>query len=124
MSKLPVNENGRVSLHLFEAWHDPRVPRKCVLDLDCYPDEVPSIVWCEVMDAFGGVYDEYTTDLQRHIDNTREYGEYGFQFKEVYKNEEEYNYYWEDDKGRLVLSDELPQIYYCYYKDTALAAKC
>lgn len=124
MSKLPVNENGRVSLHLYKAWHSRFESRRCVLDLDCYPDEVPGIVWCEIMRDFYGVNDFFSVDTQSHIDFCRENGEYGFPLQKVYKNEEEYNYYWEDDKGALVLSDELPQIYYCYYKDSALAAKC
>lgn len=124
MSKLPVNENGRVSLHLYQAWRDRREPRRCMLDLDCYPDEVPSIVWCEIMRDYFDVADLFLADTLEHIDYCRENGNYGFQLEEVYKNDEDYNYYWEDDKGRLVLSNELPEIYYCFYKDTALATKC
>lgn len=104
------NEYGRISIHLHDCMG------RCVYDLDCEAEEMPSVIWREYMDCVGGSQVVYRGQV-KHIDMVRMNNWYGVPLKDVY--EDGTGCYWTNDEGKRLTCYATPTIMTAYYYDTA-----
>lgn len=104
------NEYGRISIHLHDS------TGRCMYDLDCEVEQLPSIVYREYEECVGGVYMHYRMP-DTHMDLVRANEWYGVPLKDVY--EDGTGCYWTNDEGKRLTSYATPTIMTAYYYDTA-----